>query len=142
LDAAWHVVRQIEALLCGETYWTYEEGIDQFPCFPAVNRPYVERVAGVLEQTHYEPTTGQLTARWQEDGTCRAPTVIYVPHWARLSDATVQITPKGKGPLVVARSPGSINCELHIAPLGRTARREVRISGLAGLSSIPDTTAG
>jgi endoglycosylceramidase len=125
LPAAWHVVRQFEKLLCGETYWAYERGIEDVPCFPAIQRPYPERVAGTLEGYHYDPETATLEVTWREDGQVAAPSRIYLPGRFAGGDVRLDLTPKGLGATVAATSERSGSCYVGIPPLGEACHRHL-----------------
>ncbi|HFE53715.1 MAG TPA: hypothetical protein ENK07_09730, partial [Bacteroidetes bacterium] len=45
-EAAWKVVHVFEQLRCSETYWAYEKNLEQTSYFPALWRPFPERVPG------------------------------------------------------------------------------------------------
>ena len=127
LPAAWHVVHQFEKLLCGETYWAYEPGMERFPCFQAIQRPYPERVAGMLQSYHYDPKTGVFTCTWEEDGQITAPSRIFVPDWLMIDEAGLELTPAGSGMTITPTSPGSANRYLEIPPTGIACTRQLMI---------------
>ena len=125
LPAAWHVVHQFEALLCSETYWAYEPGVERFPCFQAIQRPYPERVAGTLLHYAYDPQQRTFRATWREDEQATAPSRIYLPDWFALDKASLALTPAGSGYETVATSPGSSSRYLEIAPTGELCTRDL-----------------
>ncbi len=127
LPAAWHVVHQFEKLLCGETYWAYEPGMEGFPCFQAIQRPYPERVAGMLQSYHYSPETGMFACTWKEDDQIAALSRIYVPDWVMIDEAGLELTPAGSGMTITPTSPGSANRYLEIPSIGIACTRQLMI---------------
>jgi endoglycosylceramidase len=125
LPAAWHVTHQFEDLLCSETYWAYQPGIERFPCFRAIQRPYPERVAGSLLSYHFNPNTRVFEAAWQENGQITAPSLIYLPDWFTPEGAEPEITPTGSGWRASPVSAGSHNRYLEIAPTGEPCTRHI-----------------
>lgn len=55
------ILRDLERLLCSETFWAYFPGIEKAPSFAAIQRPYPERVAGQLLSYRYDPAADQFT---------------------------------------------------------------------------------
>lgn len=127
LPAAWHVVHQFEKLLCSETYWAYEPGIEHFPCFQAIHRPYPECVAGTLQSYHYDPETGVFTCTWEENGQIAAPSRIYLPEWFTFTTAALELTPAGNGITLSPTLPASANRRLEIPPTGAVGVRRLVI---------------
>jgi endoglycosylceramidase len=125
LPAAWQVVHQFEKALCSDTYWAYEPGIEAFPCFQALQRPYPERVAGTLLHYHYDPQTGALECTWREDEQVAAPSRIYLPDWLAWDEHSVQLTPAGQGFEVAKTSPDSKSVYLTIPPTGTACERRL-----------------
>lgn len=121
LPAAWHVTHQFEKLLCSETYWAYEPGIEHFPCCRAVQRPYPERVAGTLQSYHYDPETGVFACAWQEDGKITAPSRIYLPDWFEVNE--VKLQPTANDAKTVKTSPNSGSRYLEIPPTREACTR-------------------
>jgi endoglycosylceramidase len=132
LPAAWHVVRQFERLLCSETYWTYEPNLAHVPCFPAINRPYPERVAGTLVSYHYNPAARTLEVVWREDGTITAPSRIYIPAWlvengAAGDNILIRLTPEGSGAPHLTTAGSSAGRYVEIPPTGEPCVRRLSI---------------
>lgn len=127
LPAAWQVVHQFEKLLCSETYWAYEPGIEHFPCFQAIQRPYPERVAGTLHSYHYDPESGVFTCTWEENSQIAAPSRIYLPDWFSFDAANLTLAPAGNGITISPTSPASANRHLEILPTGGTCVRTLVI---------------
>ena len=137
LPAAWYVVRQFEKALCGETYWTYEPGIEGFPCFQALQRPYPERVAGRLTGYHFDPQQAVFECEWRETGDVTAPSRIYLPDWFVWDKESVDLTPAGQGCAVVAIRPGSRNVYLEISPAGSPCDRRLTVVARGAGRRIP-----
>jgi len=125
LPAAWHVVRQFEKALCSDTYWAYEPGIEAFPWFRALQRPYPERVAGTLLGYHYDPGNAAFECTWREEGSVTAPSRVYLPDWLLWDEGTVELTPAGRGFEVDATRPGSKSVYLTIPPDGGACERRL-----------------
>lgn len=126
LAAARQVVGVFEELLCSETYWAYIPGIESTPSFPAIQRPYPERVGGHLLAYRYEPAACTFTCTWQEYPEINAPSRIYLPDWFGFDPAMLEIEPPGSFQVVPAR-PGSRSLFLEIPPLGKALKRTVSI---------------
>jgi endoglycosylceramidase len=123
LPAAWHVVHQFEALLCGETYWSYETDLPAAPCFPALNRPYPERVAGALVSYHCDPDNALFEATWREGEKVTAPSRIYLPAWFATAPFAPALHPEGAGFRTVDAGLGTGNVYVEIPPVGRSCTR-------------------
>jgi endoglycosylceramidase len=119
LPAAWLNVRQLEQRLFSDTYWAYETGIERSPIFPALSRPYPERVAGTLESYAYDPAAGCFTCAWQEDAAVSFPTIIYLPDWFDFDPANLTLTPSGQYRVETSPSGGTW---LLIRPIGAFRR--------------------
>jgi hypothetical protein len=130
LPAAWHVVHQFERQLCSETYWAYEPGIEGFPCFQALQRPYPERVAGTLLSYHYDPQNARFECTWREEGRISAPSRVYLPDWLAWDEQTVELTPVGHGFKVTATHEGSGSVYLTIPPSGEAGERHLAVGGM------------
>ena len=127
LKVARDVVRQFEALLCSETYWVYLPGIEHFPCFRALHRPYPERVAGVLTEYRFDPDLDVFTCSWNEPGTGGMPTLIYLPDWFWRSGRHVELTPLGDGFSLEPVRDRSENLLLSVHAIGDAGERHLRI---------------
>jgi endoglycosylceramidase len=127
LGVAREVVRQFEALLCGETYWAYQPGIEDFPCFRALHRPYPERVAGDLTGYRYDPERDAFTCSWREPGTGGMPTLIYLPEWFWRSGRHVELAPPDDGFAVEPMHAGSGSVLLSLPPLGDAIERRLQL---------------
>lgn len=97
LPAARVVSRLFEKHLCGDTYWAYEPGFPQAPCFAAVCRPYPERTAGILHSYTYDDQADVFSCAWQEDPAVRSPTRIYLPAWFSPAVRSIELDPPGAG---------------------------------------------
>jgi endoglycosylceramidase len=128
LPAAWTVVHEFEKLLCSETHWAYFKGIEDTDCFPAVQRPYPERVAGKLLSYHYDPTSCIFTCAWEEDPNLTTSSRIYLPDWYGFEPKMVNLTPPGMGFQIVPSLPGSKNVFLEIPPLGKRVTRTMNFN--------------
>jgi endoglycosylceramidase len=128
LPAARDVVRVLERILCSDIYWTYEPNFDMADSFPALWRPYPERVAGRLESYGYDPRNWSFECAWQEDPVTTAPSIIYLPGWLGF-DGTSHDTRK---PIITPSGDYQIHTHaggvwLHIPPTGLAIRRMLKI---------------
>ena len=127
LPASWHVVHQFEKGLCSDTYWAYEHGIEQFPCFQAIQRPFPERVAGTLLSYRTDPRNGVFECTWTEGGQIVAPSRIYLPDWFTVDTNEIELSPVAGGFDLVAIRPGSQSMYLSIPPAGKACTRHLVI---------------
>jgi endoglycosylceramidase len=129
LPAARAVVGVFEEILASETYWAYIPGIEDTDSFPAVHRPYPERVAGQLARYHYDPEMSQFTCTWREDDSTTAPTRIYLPNWFGFEADMVSLAPQADGFEIHPVSGGSGSLYIHIPPAGKRTERRLKING-------------
>lgn len=127
LPAAQQVGRLFEHLLCSDTYWAYQPGLAEFACFPALWRPYPERIAGVLEEYRFDPQSAAFECAWQEDPAVSAPGVIYLPAHLGTAHRRVVLEPFGEG--FNLHPAGSAGAWLHIPPTGMGKRRRLVLAG-------------
>ncbi len=125
LRAAWDAVHVFERLLCSETYWAYQEQIEDAACFQALWRPYPERVAGRLESYCYDEQSRSFECAWQEDPAASAPTVIYLPAWRGFNAERMQVESAGPRPVEIIRQADGV--WLHIPPTEEAVKRVVRV---------------
>lgn len=79
LTAAADVMRQFEKMLCGDTYWQFNKGVENTAYFLMLKRPYPQAVAGTLLSYRFDPETGLLECAWIEDPAITEPSRIYLP---------------------------------------------------------------
>jgi len=127
LPATWDVVRQFEKLLCSDTYWAYEPGIETFPCFQALKRPYPQRVSGTLDSYRYDPRTGVFECAWTEGDGMTAPSEFYLPDWFLFDRDKVELTLAAGGFEVKETHPDSGNLILTVPPAGQACARRLVI---------------
>jgi hypothetical protein len=121
-------VRVFERLLCSDTYWAYEPAIEMADSFPAIWRPYPERVAGRLESYHYDPKSWSFECTWLEDPALNIPSVIYLPGWLGYDgtdhDSRKPVLTPG-GEYQIEAHAGGI--WLHIPPTGQAGKRTLKV---------------
>lgn len=127
LPAARQVVSLFEDLLCSETYWAFIPGIENTDSFPAIHRPYPQRVSGELLHYRFLASEQRFTCSWQEDGANTAQTYIFLPDWFNSLSRTVSLSPHGGGFQMIPVTPGSANVILEIPPVGETTERHLEI---------------
>jgi endoglycosylceramidase len=128
LSAARQVVSVFERILCSDTYWAFEPAIENADCFPALWRPYPERIAGVLESYHYDPAGWSFECTWQEDPAITAPSVLYLPGWLGF-DGTDHASRK---PALTPAGEYEIDAQagglwMYIPPTGQAVKRRLKI---------------
>jgi endoglycosylceramidase len=128
LGPARQVVSLFERLQCSETFWAYFPGIADTPSFPAVQRPYPERVAGRLVSYRYDPSTDVFTCEWQEEATATAPTRVYLPGWFGPGRKRVVLEPVGDGFRLDSVSPSSSSVWVEVPPRLQGGSRRLTIS--------------
>lgn len=108
---------KIDSLLIGNFYWDYFAGLENQVYFQDVLfRPCAQAIAGEL--LAQEVTKNSIHLTWQEDGTIRSNTLIFVPH-------THQLKVSGaKYERVSLKGGGAV---LEIAPLKKKIVRTVAI---------------
>ena len=129
LPAARDVITIFEQLLCSDTYWAYQEDIQDFPCFPALHRPYPQRVSGTLQNYHHDPRTGIFTCDWLEDPVVLADTILYLPAWMGFTPGAMTLTPPGAYHVEEedhGQPPTGIY--LHITPSGQSVPRSFKLA--------------
>lgn len=122
LPAARAVASAFERSLCSDTYWEYQPGFEKADCFPAVSRPYPERVAGSLESYRYDEDRGSFECSWTEDPAIGEATEIYLPAWLGFDPSALRLSPPGE---CRAEELGSGAFKIVVAPCGGSARREL-----------------
>jgi endoglycosylceramidase len=127
LPAAWQVTGVFEDLQCSDTFWAYYPGAELADCFPAIQRPYPQRVAGTLQDYHYDPVKTRFTCTWQEDPAQNAPTSLYLPDWLPFDPEQIKLSPAGLGFQVRRAAPTEDSLMLEIYPLGQQTVRQLRI---------------
>lgn len=124
LAPAQHVLRQFEQRLCSETYWTHLPGTENFPCFPAISRPYPQTVSGSLTRYSFDPDNSIFSCTWQEDPLIGAPSVIYLPNWFGFDKCCLELNPPGS--MLIEES--AAGCYLKIKPLTENTGRQLVIA--------------
>jgi len=127
LPAARVVVRQLEKLLCGDTYWDFHEGILNAAYFKMLKRPYPQAVVGALLSYHADPETGLFECAWKENGDATEPTCIYVPDvWYPRGHET-SVSPPGPAYRVAPIAGAQQSAYLLVPPLGHGVIRQLVI---------------
>ncbi len=124
LPAARDVVRIFERLLCSDTYWAYEPGIENADCFQALSRPYPDRIAGELDNYRHDPLSRTFECTWTENPTLTDPSVVYLPGWFGFDPDRVRIRPPEQQLVHVTN--GSEGTWLHIPPTGQVVKRMLK----------------
>jgi len=126
LPSARILQRQIEKLLCGDTYWDYDVAMEEKAYFKILKRSIPSRIAGTLLQYTNHPETGKFTCRWKEKKGINAPTIIYLTE-ASFKDRAVHLEPGGAGFHVQPASDTSGDVYLSIPPTGESLERLLTI---------------
>ncbi len=128
LPAAQHVVQIFERLRCGETYWAYEQNMENWAIFPAIQRPYPASVSGALVSYQTNTDTQGFTCIWREDPAVKAPTCIYLPARIRDAKGKISLSPPGEGYKVESAQAKSKNVFFLIPPTGQAVERTFSIN--------------
>lgn len=128
VETAQHLVSMMEKHNFSNTYWAYYHDIGEYPYFQeAIVRPYPQQIAGVLEAYNYNPETGEFTCTWNESGTAKVPTVIYVPNLKALSEEDVETEPSSEQ-FVFDYFENSDAGRLIISPGKEKAKRQLKFT--------------
>ena len=125
LNAAADVVRQFEKMLCGDTYWQFNKGIENTAFFPMLKRPYPQAVAGPLVSYRFDPETGLFECVWMEDPAIKQPSRIYLPDSWFHAGYEVVVSPAGQGYQAEPVAGESHSVYLSISPTGQTVERRL-----------------
>ena len=125
LKPAREVARIFERLLCSDTYWEYQPGMESAACFPAVSRPYPERVAGTLESYAFDPSSHRFSCAWTEAPEVTEPTEVYLPTWFGFDPARLSLAPASD---FRVDELGSGAVRLLISPTGSPVRRAITVT--------------
>lgn len=93
LPSAQYISRQLEQMLCGDTYWALEKDMAGQAVMQAICRPYPMAVAGVLRSYRSHPETGAFECAWTEEG--HGESRFYLPAGLRPRDGTITLQPAG-----------------------------------------------
>ncbi len=85
IPVAQHAIGLIEQDLLGNAYWSYGTGMENQAYFKKViNRPYPAYTNGDILSYKFDFKSLIFSVEWNENGTNKVPTVIYVPWLSRL----------------------------------------------------------
>ncbi|MDD2762839.1 MAG: cellulase family glycosylhydrolase [Opitutaceae bacterium] len=126
LPAAQVVCRQLEALLCGDTYWALEPDFTRQAVFQALCRPYPMRVTGTILEYRADPEAKKFTCSWKEEAGVRGETQLFVPAAFDPAKSRIKVTPQGKG-CRIKSVPGGKNVYLFVPSTGRPVERRLVI---------------
>lgn len=95
-DVALFIVKVMEELQCGETYWAYSgyKGIETSEYFDAIKRPYPMKIAGRLIYYKFDRENGLFECEWEEDDKIKINETIIYLH--KLSIKNIKIIPEAK----------------------------------------------
>lgn len=127
LTAAADVMRQFEKMLCGDTYWQFNKGVENTAYFLMLKRPYPQAVAGTLLSYRFDPETGLLECAWIEDPAITEPSRIYLPDSWYPEGYEVDVSPTGQGYQTEPITGTSRSSFLSIAPTGQAVERRLII---------------
>jgi endoglycosylceramidase len=132
IETARHMVHLIETFQFSNTYWAYYNGIADYPYFQqAIIRPYPQYIAGNLIAYNYDFEQGEFTCSWDERGTGKAPTVIYVPNLKDLSQDDIVMRPAAEQITFEYCETGR-GGKLIISPVSEPIKRELSFSLQSG----------
>ncbi len=95
-------IRQLfEKFHFGNTYWAYHPGVDKDRYFQKIiARPYPQFIAGTLVSYGFDEQSGKFTLSWNESGSVKAPTVIYIPEMKSLLKESIRLIPESGSTVV------------------------------------------
>jgi len=125
LPAVRSMVRMMEEVLTGNTYWYFDMEIDKHHCFPMLCRPYPTAVAGTIKKCQLDPQTGRFECHWREDRTVREPTKIYVPATWYPQGYEVELSPLSRGHTLDRITANGQNGMLSIPSSGGDGQRRL-----------------
>lgn len=133
-NAAAHIKRIFERLLCSDTYWCYYNSfsMEEYSYFHEICRGYPMATAGTLLCYRYRENGKLFEMVWEENPDIVQPTVVYLPDIASLHPDSVRLEPEGSDYAAV-RAEGSNAGFLHI-PSCRRGRRMLTIADPAAPS--------
>jgi endoglycosylceramidase len=124
IPAARAVVREMEKLMCGNTYWAYTDGIEKTASFEVLCRPIPLCVSGILKSYGSDPETHTFTCAWSEDGSTKAVTEVFLPKAYYGDGKNVTLTPAGE---IVAAPAGENGVLVSIKPTGAAGDRTLNV---------------
>ena len=120
VPAARAVVREMERLLCGETYWAYTPDIEKTASFEVLHRPIPLCVSGVLKAYASDLATHKFSCSWTEDPAVSAETEVFLPKTYYGDGKKVVLAPAGE---FVVTPIGESAVRLTIKPTGKAVDR-------------------
>ncbi|MFA5056737.1 MAG: cellulase family glycosylhydrolase [Opitutaceae bacterium] len=126
LPAAQHVCRQLEKLLCGDTYWALEQNLGQQSVLQALCRPYPMCVPGTLLKYRADPEARKFICVWREEAGARGESQFFIPESFNPAKERIKITPEGRG-CRIEPIRGSKNVYLMVPSTGQPVERHLII---------------
>lgn len=123
LPAALNVVAQFETFHFSDTYWDHDKGMESYDHFPALSRPVPLRLAGSLQEYHYDAEARAFSCTWAENQNLRAPSVIYLPVTNDL-EPDIKLKPPGR----IRKKRIGEGLFIEIETLNKRLDRELRVS--------------
>ena len=128
IETAQHLVNLFEDYKFSNTYWAYYGDIADYPYFQnAIIRPYPQAISGDLIEYDYDFENEEFTCVWEESGSSKAPTVIYVPNLKELSQNDIVMSPAAEQ-IVFEYCDTGQGGKLFISPAGEPLKRKLSFS--------------
>jgi len=103
LDQANFILGLFEKYKCGQTFWAYYDGIENYPFFSALLRPRPIAVAGNISSYSFDPERNRFSCSWFEDGSIKKPSTFFLPHRNYSDDLEISLSPEGNGFILKSR---------------------------------------
>ncbi len=97
------ILELFEKYKCGQTFWAYYKGIENYPFFSALIRPRPIAVAGTLESFAFDPEKNRFSCSWIEDANIKQPSTFFLPDRSYAEDLEISLSPEGNGFIIKTR---------------------------------------
>lgn len=121
------ILKKFEEYKCAQTFWAHYKGIEDYPFFNELIRPYPMAVAGNLLAYSYDPEAESFSCSWTESGESEIVSEFYLPRIEGADELDISLSPEGKGYELVSREgvPGLI---LEVKASSKNENRELTIT--------------
>jgi len=127
VDQTNFILGLFEKYKCGQTYWAYYDGIENYPYFSAMMRPRPIAVAGTIKSFSFDPEQNKFYCSWKEENRINEPSIFFLPESRRVTAPDIKLSPAGAGYGMKPRENGGGSI-LIVKPLGNNAVRELSIT--------------
>ena len=126
-DQANFILGLFEKYKCGQTFWAYYDGIENYPFFSALLRPRPIAVAGNINSFSFDPEQNRFSCSWEEDNMVSEPSIFFLPKSSKEVVPDIKLSPRGEGFEIrlLEKGRGTV---LAIETLGNNSVRELSIT--------------